>query len=151
MSKEDYERFEAFINYFEDEQYERWIDGEDAVWKNETEVRGATDAQREKALSLRTPASIKDEENAELDQSYEESKQEPEVVYVTSKQERPVQYNAGQREEYMPVQPRQQPSTQISLDNAIKREQVRKQSISRRTRVSNSIKGFFNRFRRGKK
>ena len=88
-TEEDYDRFEKFISYFEDEEYEKWIDGENAVWK-EDEIKGASDAQRERAMSLRTPVSMQEEEDIEAQQVFVEQESGVRTVDVGDNRDLPI-------------------------------------------------------------
>jgi len=84
---DDQQRFASFVNDFEEEEYEKYIDGEMATWSDDSEHK-ASDKQRDLALQIRTPASDLENDQVEQEQTAEEERTgsrvevlEPEEVY----------------------------------------------------------------------
>ena len=68
--QEDVERFSKFINDFDENEYEKYIEGNEATWKDGNTVKEPTGKQIDLALTVRTPASEEEEEEIDREQAY---------------------------------------------------------------------------------
>ena len=68
--QEDVERFSKFINDFDEGEYEKYIEGNEATWKDGNTVKEPTGKQIDLALTVRTPASEEEEDEIDREQSF---------------------------------------------------------------------------------
>lgn len=146
----DQQRFEKFVNGFDEDEYEKYISGEQSKWKNQT-IERPTDKQRDLALQFRTPASEKDEQDIESEQVYD-TRDIPmggkvEIVYdkrdlPPKRVTRDIVTQTGQ--------PIRIQKPQIETQKELERIAPTIKKPALRQRITTAIKGFFGRFRRKK-
>lgn len=158
----DQQRFDKFVQDFDDDEYEKYINGDYAKW-SDGEIHHATDKQIDLALQFRTPASEEEEDRVNEEQQYiPESRVEqvrmPEEVYDNRDLPRirrnvQVEVNPTTNQiEQVGEQPKEMPRVDLQRKQVERQvqQELRQSTTRQRTSFIQRLTSFFSRFRRRK-